>query len=102
MPNGWHLLEIEPITYPQSSENDHSTLYEGIRRLAELIHGERLIGTGKLPQLRKILRPCDEETEDLMKYALTDTTRTRFFTDAATAPEWIDWLDKCGYLNRSV
>ena len=27
------------------------------------------------------------------------TTRTRFFTEAATNPEWIDWLDEREYLN---
>jgi hypothetical protein len=95
----WRLLEIKPITYPQSSENDYSALDGGVRRLADLIrrgavdwHREITGIAGNLPSL-------DEETEDLIEYAFTDATRTRFFTKAATVPEWIDWLDKREYLN---
>ena len=95
----WRLLEIKPITYPQSSENDYSALDGGVRHLADLIrrgavdwHREITGIAGNLPSL-------DEETEDLIEYAFTDATRTRFFTKAATVPEWIDWLDERGYLN---
>ena len=95
----WRLLEIEPITYPQSSEGDHSALNEGVRRLADLIRRGAVDWHREITEIAGNPPPLDEETEDLIKYALEDDTRTRFFTEAATTPEWIDWLDEREYLN---
>ena len=95
----WHRLGIEPIAYPQSSEGDHSKLDEGIRRLAEFIQWSAVDWHREITEIAENPPSLDEETEDLIRYALEDDTRTRFFTEAATSPEWIDWLDKRGYLN---
>ena len=95
----WDLLEVKPITYPQSSEGDHSTLNEGVRRLADLIRRGAVDWHREITEIAENLPSLDEETEDLIKYALEDDTRTRFFTEAATTPEWIDWLDEREYLN---
>ena len=95
----WRLLEIEPITYPQPSAGDHSALDEGVRRLADLIQLGAVDWHREMTEIAENLPPLDEETVDLIEYGLTDDTRTRFFTEAATAPEWIDWLDERGYLN---
>ncbi len=40
-----------------------------------------------------------DEEAGLIEEALKDETRTRFFTDAASSPEWIDWLDKRKHLD---
>lgn len=95
----WHLLEIEPITYPQSSENDHSALDEGLRRLADLIRRGVVDWHREITEIAGNPPSLDEETKDLIEYALGDDTRTRFFTEAASDPKWIDWLDERGYLN---
>ncbi len=95
----WRLLEIEPITYPQSSEGDHSALDEGVRRLAVLTRRGAVDWHREITEIAENLPSLDGETEDLIKYALEDDTRTRFFTEAATTPEWIDWLDEREYLN---
>ena len=95
----WHLLGIKPITYPRPSEGDHSTLDEGIRRLADLIRRGAVDWHREIAQIAENPPSLDEETEDLIEYALADAPRTRFFTEAATAPEWIDWLDDREYLN---
>ena len=95
----WRLLEIEPITYPQSSEDDHSTLNEGVRRLADLVQRRFVDWHGQITEIAENPPSLDEETEDLIEYALADDTRTRFFTEAASDPKWVDWLDERGYLN---
>ena len=95
----WRLLEIEPITYPQSSEGHHSTLNEGVCRLADLIRRGAVGWQREITQIAENPPSLDEETQDLIKYALADATRTQFFTKAATAPEWIDWFDEREYLN---
>ena len=40
----------------------------------------------------------DEEAADLIADFLSYAERTRFFTQAATSPEWIDWLSRRGHL----
>ena len=95
----WRLLKIKPITYPKPSEDDHSALDEGVRRLADLIRRGAVDWHQEITQIAETPPSLDEETEDLIEYALADAPRTRFFTEAATAPEWIDWLDERGYLN---
>ena len=94
----WRLLGIEPITYPQCNKEDHSALDEGVRELAAFAQLSVLDWYGRITMLAENPPSLDEETEDLIKYALADATRTRFFTEAATDPKWIDWLDQRGYL----
>ena len=94
----WHLLGIEPIIYPQSNKNDHSALNEGIRNLAGLNQWKASDWECKITIIAKKPPPLDEETENLIEYALGDEANTRFFTKAATDPKWIDWLDKRKYL----
>ena len=98
-PGRWHRLGIEPIIYPQSNENDHGALNAGIHDLANRIRWRASDWKHKITEIAENPPPLDEETEDLIKYALTDATRTRFFTETATTPEWIDWLDEREYLN---
>lgn len=95
----WDLLEVKPITYPQASEDDHSTLDEGIRRLADLTRRGAVDWHREITMIAASSPSLDEETEDLIEYALANATRTRFFTQAAINPEWIDWLDEREYLN---
>ena len=95
----WRLLEIEPITYPQSSEDDYSALDEGVRRLADLVQRGFVDWHREITEIAENPPSLDVETEDLVEYALGDNARTRFFTEAASDPKWIDWLDERGYLN---
>ena len=91
----WRLLAIDPITYPQSSKDDHSALDEGVRRLADYAQRGILDWHREITAIAEKPPPLDV---DLIEYALADTTRAQFFTKAATSPEWIDWLDQRGYL----
>ena len=95
----WESLGIEPFLYPKPDANDHSRLYEGVRRLAEYVNRGVLDWQREISELAK--KPplsLDKEATDLITDSLSDTVRTRFFTQAATSPEWIDWLNMRGYL----
>ena len=94
----WRLLGIKPITYPQSNKDDYSALNEGVHGLANLIRWRASDWKRKITEITENPPSLDEEAEDLIEYALADAPRTRFFTEAATAPEWIDWLDEREYL----
>ncbi len=95
----WRLLGIEPISYPQSDQDDHSALYEGISRLVGLVQRSVLDWQREITEIAQRPPPLEAETADLIEDALEDATRTRFFIEAASDPKWIDWLDKRGLLD---
>ena len=94
----WNALGIEPMVYP---EDKHEVLYEGIRRLAEYVNRGVLDWQREITDLaEKPPSSLDEGAADLIADSLSDedAERTRFFTKAATSPEWIDWLSRRGHL----
>ena len=96
----WRILGIEPIQYPQDNDVDYSKLHEGIRRLAEEFGRGVLDWQRDITELAQKKPPLlSEEGAGLIEEALKDETRTRFFTDAASSPEWIDWLDRHKHLD---
>ena len=95
----WRVLGIEPIVYPQASEHDHSRLHAGVQRLAEYFGRSVLDWQREITELaEKKPPPLDGEEADLIAEALKDETKTRFFTEIASLPEWIVWLDKRKHL----
>ena len=95
----WDVLGIKQITYPQIDGHDYSALYEGVRRMAEHVRRNVLDWQREITTIAKNPPPLDEETADLIEDALENATRTRFFTKAASDPDWIDWLNERGILN---
>ena len=96
----WRFLGIEPIIYPQSSEDDHSGLHDGVRRLAEVFGRGVLDWQHEITELaNKNPSLLDSEEADLIEESLKDETKIRFFTAATSSPEWIDWLDNRKHLD---
>ena len=96
----WRILGIEPIQYPQDNDVDYSKLYVGIRCLADFSRRSVLDWKREITELARKNPPLlGDEEAGLIEEALKDETRTRFFTDAASSPEWIDWLDKRNHLD---
>ena len=96
----WRLLGIKSINYPQLRKNDHRELDKGIHGLAEFVQRRAVDWCRKITAVAENPPPPDGDKEkvDLIEYALGDETKTRFFTKAASDPEWIDWLDERGHL----
>ena len=93
----WELLRIKPIIYPKPDAKDHNRLYEGVRRLADRANFSLSDWQRKITDLaEKPPLSLDEEAADLIADSLSYAERTRFFTQAATSPEWIDWLSRRG------
>ena len=67
--------------------------------LAGLVQRSVLDWQREITEIAQKPPPLEEETADLIEDALEDATRTRFFTEAASDPKWIDWLDKRGLLD---
>lgn len=95
----WQILGIEAITYPKTSDDDHSALTTGIQGFANYATRGILDWQREITALARKPPLLNEEETGLIEEALTDATKTRFFTDAASSPEWIAWLDTRGYLD---
>ena len=96
----WRILGIEPISYPQSSRHDYGGLNQGVHGLAGFITRSVLDWQREITEIALKKPPLlSEEEAGLIEDALKDETRTRFFTDVASSPDWIDWLDKRKHLD---
>ena len=95
----WKVLGIVPVVYSQSSSGDHSSLYDGIGGLANHVGRGILDWQHQITEIARNLPPLDDEASDVIRHALSDSTRARFFTSAASHPEWIGWLERNGYLD---
>ena len=95
----WRLLGIEPIGYTKPTDNDHSSLEQGVQGLADHVRRGVLDWQRKVGEIASNPPSLDDEAEDLIGDALSDETRCRFFTDAAVHPDWIGWLERRGHLD---
>ena len=98
--NLWQFLGIKPVTYPNPDGN-HKALCQGVSGLADNVRRGNLAWQQQITAIASgIPSFLDEEEVDLIDDALSDPTRTRFFTGAASAPEWVDWLDGRRHLSN--
>ena len=95
----WEVLGIKPVFYPKSSADGHRTLYQGIKKLADFIRLGVLDWKRIITDIAQAGPSLDEEEMGLVREALSDPNKVHFFTDAASSPKWIDWLDKKKYLD---
>ena len=99
----WQQLGIEPLEFPQSDDGDFESLNETIRKLADYMQRGILDWQAEIGRIVSQTPPLisGEET-DVIDYALNEVTTTRFFTNAATSPEWVEWLEQRGYLGCAL
>ena len=99
VPN-WRGLGIEPIIFHQSEKHDFESLGEAVRSLAEYRKRGNLEWRARITQIAQQPPPLvSGEESDIVEYALEDVVKTRFFTDSAVLPEWVDWLDERKHLD---
>ena len=96
----WRILGIEPVSYPQASDDDHSCLHDGVKGLANYVSMGILDWQREIAEIARGLPPIDDEASDVLHDALTDPVRVRFFTAAASHVEWIGWLERNHYLDN--
>ena len=94
----WEFLGIKPIHYTQSAFENHCALYTGVCGLADYASRSILDWQREITEIAEKPPTLDEAASDIVEDALTDESKTRFFIDAATSVEWLDWLDKRDHL----
>ncbi len=93
-PQQWQVLGIKPIEYPKADECNFSGLNKGVQGLADTVRRNILGWQREITEIAGKPPPLDEEAVGIIEYALKDVATTRFFTNAARSPKWIDWLDE--------
>ena len=91
----WSVLGIEPVYFPRG---DYDRLNAAIHDLADYARRGLLDWRHEITEIARRPPSPDASEAETIRDALADPTRSRFFTQAATDPEWIDWLEKRGYL----
>ena len=96
----WRGMGIEPIVFPQADANDFGGLEAAVAGLADFMRRGVLDWQQTITAIANARPPIDDEDAGIIEYALTRPELTRFFVEAAVLPEWIDWLDRRGFLDR--
>jgi hypothetical protein len=95
----WGYFGITLISYPKIGRAKHSSLRKGMSAFADFINRGTDGWKQRISSLAQGKPPSDPEDSDEIKWALRDATGqegvelTGYFTEAARAPEWLDWLD---------
>jgi hypothetical protein len=104
-PNGdndrWKYLGIEPITYELDSRTgkEHQRLYCSLERFVAFTGSGYIDSEKRIREIAKSIPPESREDEDFIKWSLSEPETTQFFTENATSPKWINWLDKNNHLD---
>ena len=85
-----------PIVFPK---DELDTLHAAVHGIADYATRGILDWRHLITETAKKPPPHDQETVELLDEALSDEARTRFFTDVATPPGWIEWLEEHRHLN---
>ena len=96
----WRELGVEPVFYPTSPGDPEASLCESLSRLVQVVGARVSEQKRRVEKLAgRLPSELSREETDLVADALSDSVRRKFFTRAATSPDWIVWLDERGYLD---
>ena len=91
--NRWNTLRVEPVIFPQLNKQDYNGLYKGVSGLARYATRGILDWQSTITEIAKNPPSLNQEDMDTVGDGLSDPTRTRFFTEAASHVAWVQWLD---------
>ena len=99
-PVHWRRMGIDPIAFHQEDASDYSRLDKVVTKLADFKRRGVLEWKSDITTIARGYPPIDEESSGIIEHALTDQVTTRFFVESAELPEWVEWLDRQGRLDR--
>ena len=94
----WRQMGIRPISFPQSDGSDFDQLNAAVAALGDHARRGSLGWQQYIGAIAGGLPPIEEESADVIEFALESPERTRFFVQSARDPTWVPWLDARGKL----
>lgn len=95
----WHRLGVEPVLHPQVTEEDYDSIPVAVHALADIVHRGALAWRRTIRDIAAVSPPVDQESSDLIAFALERPENVRFFTESAESAEWVGWLERRGFLD---
>lgn len=95
----WRALGIRPITFMQSHKKDYDELYKAVKNLASHIQRDMSDWQREITRIAQKPPLNDEESAELIEYALSDPKTARLFTAIAKPSDWIEWVRERKYLD---
>jgi len=96
----WSRMGIEPVTFQQADAGDFGGLGAAVAGMANFLRRGVLDWQREITVIAGGYPPIDDESAGIIEHALSDPVTTRFFVEAAELPEWVEWFDRLGYLDR--
>ena len=93
----WDRLKIDRIPYSASA--DHKALHKGVQKFADFINWHPSNWKEKMKRITEKSPDNLGDDQNLLQYALRKKKNVEFFTDATESADWLDWIDKQGYLD---
>ena len=90
----WRRMGIEPVTFHQADDEDFHGLNAAVEGLANFLRRGVLDWQKEITAIASGRPPIDDRSSSIIEHALTDPVTTRFFTEAAESPDWLEWLDR--------
>ena len=97
-PNHWSRMGIAPVTFQQAHANDFSGLEAAVAGLASFLQRGVLDWQHEIAAIAGGYPPIDDESAGIIEHAFRDPVTTRFFSESAESPEWVEWLAQRGHL----
>lgn len=90
----WHKLGIEPIIFQKKLPNDFSHLHQSLEKLGEFIHRQPSEWRTIFWNIANIHpEQLNLEDRDHLLSMCNDESKFRYFTQKATNPNWVYWLN---------
>ncbi|CAA9336054.1 MAG: hypothetical protein AVDCRST_MAG68-3371 [uncultured Gemmatimonadetes bacterium] len=97
----WSFLGVNPVTFPLRSAGDrYGALTDAISDWGMHAHMGALDHEARIRTLVEYPPPLEQESTSYLEAALHNPIRRRFFLAHARSPEWLDWADQRGLLDR--
>ena len=96
--NEWRYRGIEPLPYMFEGNDDYSQLGPAVSGWVEWVNRGALDTEQRIKSLVSGPPPLDEESNDILKWAVGDPVAVRFFARHAKSLEWLFWASEQKFL----
>src|ERR1700736_141477 len=97
--DSWKVLDVQPLIYAVTNgENPHEPITRCVRDWCIELHRGLLDKAERIRAISEVQPPLEGEDADYLKFCLSSIETARVFFRHASSPEWIQWLEKNGFL----
>jgi len=96
----WESHNIEVIPYPSPEGCEHEALVNAINAWGNLSKMDLFSHANRIKTMIGKPQMSDPEEESFLVQCLRDPAKARLFTEYASTPEWLKWVEEKGFLKN--